>query len=704
MPETTAVTSHIESTLQNYDDVTAALLLEPAWAQDVAKALRVPCNVRQLMTQDCGKLPYRAGVWAYVDQNTPSAADSLVVLHWPLILQRLRQCLAYPSRQSIPMCVATLKRVREMLAEGDHALPALVEALAHRVHRNLPGGIQLPVPAALAEAFTKRGTVERDAFVAARIQEFSVLRFGPLSTYSETPLLHAFERFAPLTSKNLVNLDTRLLLHIPMGLRLLYLALTRATLEPPGAGFARWGMIWAKTQLFFNYRVALETAYADNDPPAYFEGLSKEDFQKVFFAVPDTRRSLRITGLPPFSNIYSVPAVDVARHHAMINSMLWVNHTHPTDMYLNKDNYVVFRALKRNSITEYFGALSRISAVHIEQLTAPKLPVASRTRKILRFSIEEAGGVPTIPELPPMPRPTVNVSYEPRVDFTLNANHLNYATEIENGYAPFCPMTLSTTKYRGALYLSLPAELVAHFPFLNQENHEFLREIGSWAPGAALLRFGAHFIHLDWLVQKSPIWNLLKTHLGTDEIQHLRYLKAFYRCVSWLHDPLSTPDVNRYEFSAATEDYPRRLQNLEDRFEFFRFKGKSLNKRNVLVEDKKGARSSRINIYDKFIFWYVAKWELDGETLHTPSNECHAEYITKRWMPWRTPKANLQYLNKLPSPRGSDCTQSPVVKVLLAAAKEKLETPFTQYVQRLTPLHPGQFYAHKEDVVLYGAD
>jgi hypothetical protein len=128
-------------------------------------------------------------------------------------------------------------------------------------------------------------------------------------------------------------------------------------------------------------------------------------------------------------------------------------------------------------------------------------------------------------------------------------------------------------------------------------------------------------------------------------------LSAFKSFCMWLFQPsqIDKSQENPTAFVGAELQYlsdpssgcPVQLRTLDDRLGFFWDKATKLKEKHIAFEDastlRNGTRrdySPRLGPYDQWCLWYCANYELPN--LDVRLNDIQqAEYITKRWLPWR---------------------------------------------------------------------
>ena len=714
---------------ETYDEIVSGLFTEPIWNSGTHRALRAGLTLNGIRKQDPDCLPYREGMWAWLSTKGEHCAYANVVLHWPLIVNRITKCVQYPKRQAEPYFAALSARLTE-IGKDDAAQKALQDTFTRRVMCQLPSGIVQPMHPDLHAVFSEKKKKEKNQYIRDHYDDITVIRLGALTKYVVRALQSTFTHFSPIAAQSLRLIDPRLLGHLPLAARLLYFVLTEAEQAVPGEGWSDWGLLWTRTQLFFNYRVALEHVYNGRQLPPYFEGLSKDIFIAHIRDTPYEAEAIRYKGIPAFSRVYTVAKVDVERHQEYFSKMAWVSREAPSQYPAiprqDHNNYLIFRTDGDNSVINYFSGLRDMPSTMVDWHVTARPPHVVKMPKNLRkeFSIARETGRDIKPEemrfalgrrakqpstkaVLPQADPATFV-YEPRLEFTVNAFDLNFALPepekiLGMATVDYAPCTISSLVYRGKYYLSLPLQFMAHFPALFSQEHALFNEQEEIRADALVVR--DRILHLNWslLAESGGIfWRKVFGHVKTAGPEHISYLQAAARLYSWLANPdrkLMQPIVGP-EFWSGTDLYPDKLQTDVDRIEFFRSKAKA-QKRYQIGElgPKKGRRSARLSNYDRFVLWYVLGEEINGMRFHA-DQMTSAMYITQRWLPWRTVEANFAAIQIPPLYRDAKDTCF-VAKDAAALHRQVDKGPpaFSRAAPRTGQLVAGSNYIYREDVL-----
>jgi len=695
MPKPQAQSPEIDApTLENYDSIAKNLLLGTILTADISRAIENPFHSKALLRADVNTLPYRSGVWVVQETVKSATAQRNLVLHWPLILDRLLSKSKSSLRLLDPIEAHMAKQA--MLRTVDSAgRQQLMEALEHQVLRGLPAGITVPCPTYLHNYLHKRYKESKDSFIAQFFERVTILRFGPLLTHKGQHLHETLKTYSVFNTDTLPLIDTRVLLHMPLVLRLLYVALAEVRYEPPGSGWAKWGLLWGLEQLHFNHRVAAQAALAQEDTALFFEGLTLEQICESITRVPANRRILRHHKLPAFSSLVAGGQGKALHLLNRVESMQWVLEAtgtqamSPTAWRTDSSNYTTFTLTNKSTVLDYFRTLQSFNQKEIDYL------------------LQNLGKRPE----PRAPRPeSVPVEsgkyfvyhYEPPVEVTVNANSLGFVLPGVlqlNGDVLFVPMTIKTLAYRNKPFITLPLEFVDHFPSLKTLLHDGLKEIAKKYPTQMHVRDRDIYFDLEILTPDGDVAALMLSEIRSSTTKYNReqenYATAYRMWCQWFLDPKQCRPEPVGEFRVAYKAYF--VNTVVERFNFFRSKGKCVKKKDVTDVRNIGRsteRSGRITDYDRFVFWHIADQVISDDYVQ-PSDAAYAEFITKHWMPWRRPSGNIPHLRRirgLAPPMGAPVGPKEATVAYLLNYVKEFDVPFTRDAPRTGKLLTHYLY------------
>lgn len=680
--------------LESYDAIAQNLLGSTLFSLDLSRAAKQPFWEQELLRANITTLPYRSGVW--VTQQTSRSASSQrdIVFHWPLILDRLLSKNKSSLRLLPPSEAHMVKQA--LLRYNDNAgRKHLMEALEHHVLRGLPAGISVPCPTYLHNFLRKRYAESSDVFIRKNFDRVSVLRFGPILSHESEHLFPTLKKYNALHITTLSAVDPRVLFNMPLALRLLYVALTQVRFEPPGSGWARWGLLWGAEQLHFNHRVAAQTALSEEHTALFFEELSVDEICASVLRVPLGRRILKHHSLPVLSDITITQQSKGQHLLRRAQTMAWIlehpgiTAVGPREWREVPENYTTFSLTSATTVLDYFKQLSELTEIEVSYLIA------------------DLGARPQ----PKQTRPTVRTTgrffpyhYEEVIPVTVNAFSLDYVIPSvmrKHAVIGFAPMTIKTVVYRDEAHISLPLEFMAHFPRAKTLEHKL-----------GYFKDGDIYFPLNLLKADGEILPLLdKTVEESDKdftSEHINYVKAFKMLCQWLLDPSKCSPRPTGEFQAA---YPFNVTkevfvNTErERFEFLRQKGKCLRKKNVTTVQRKGyatERSGRVSVYDRFLFTYIAHEVIMDEYIR-PSDIVYADFISKYWMPWRRLSGNLPHLKRVQESQLASSLNPKRLEGATVTVATCLEftkdfpQPFTQETPRTSA--PYTDYTYQVDII-----
>jgi hypothetical protein len=288
-----------------------------------------------------------------------------------------------------------------------------------------------------------------------------------------------------------------------------------------------------------------------------------------------------------------------------------------------------------------------------------------------------------------------------------NAFDLSYwdpdrSETLEEGL-PFQPMTMEFAQWAGYQYMSFPVELAEKLPELKEPVllkdtvisanlgwQEYPTSVGTGVEHIVLrinddvltvksplntveINYGkqerrpdrspntfkpkvgiGYFIHPTLFVPNGPAHLLLdaiKDNRPGISIATKNLIEAFQVLCRWIYSPeLCTGMISGELEAALSPESPVILDTPSARLKFLQERA-TRSRYHVPPHESelgaKGQRSKQMVDYDRFLYWYVAKYELAvlWETKKWAfCKEDQAQYICKRWMRWRRELASMPHL------------------------------------------------------------
>ena len=124
---------------------------------------------------------------------------------------------------------------------------------------------------------------------------------------------------------------------------------------------------------------------------------------------------------------------------------------------------------------------------------------------------------------------------------------------------------------------------------------------------------------------------------GTDSV--FKRLEAFSVFLQWVHDPVPIKSQLGRELGlvvGADHRCPVKLITMTQRLKYLYDFASYGQKKNLAYYEERGrhARSPAMTDYDRFAVWYFETYELENLPVKLTRKQ-RAEYIVKRWLPWR---------------------------------------------------------------------
>lgn len=670
----------------------------------------------------------REGVWV-IRANESKDTDEYgwVCINWPLYLHRLPW-----HHQTAPYLRSTGHGISHMrqrpLKALDEAYTQIDDLKAGLLHALPPGALleaDNPFFRQLVRAFLlpHQGNEFNSDPLEAYSRNWSFFRFGALSTTSEKSLTAITSKYSPLSPVSISKIDDELLRQCPDFIRALVAAFIRGR-SSEGKGWQKWGLAWTKAGLVFNYQIAMFSLEQDFSKfTTLFPGYDRGSVPLVgaWFdpAYLQSRPNLR--GIPPLGSIArgDLPSRHYARQVTEPYRILFQDpDSSVADNHVFHDcDYRMLFTIKHGdkmNLLKYFKQLITLS----ENKLSGEDVYAINTR---------AHVVPIKP--PPEGGPVFETH---RVAF--NALNLGSLQELPHAKATHIPFSMTWVPYRNTHYVTYPDSLIELLPVLNNpELYKHERRVcsfqwvdddyGAWqlrlhkasatTPGHSPrtnafdleLKFDRHcnprvykpqgqlFLHpqLFSKVDTCTLFRFLDTCVKSfpdpesDKYEALKdgvsVLKNFWL---WIYDAERGYREGKYseEFvyplGQETTHCPQNLvlNNTVKRMQFIVDKALHANEPHVAFAPGT-ERSKKANSYDHFLFWYVAHHEIANMPWKLDKIE-QAQYITKRWMPWRRVLSAKNHLVN-PYPVHPKKFEHPHIEEVFMYANENFGTAFTQF-------------------------
>lgn len=668
------------------------------------------------------------GIWLIRAKETFNDDEyGWVCINWPLLLWRLpHHYQAGPYLRSVGFSIRemqfrTLPELQGAYAQIEECKAALLQTLP-------PGSLleaDNPFFRQLVELYLpadQRSTYEEDP-LSAHMQSWSCFRFGALSRSTEKSVESLLSSYSPLNPMSIGKVDGELLAQCPDIIRALVAVFDRARASG-GKGWQKWGLAWVKGGLIFNHQLAMFSLEAEHDTfmrlfPSHNRGSS--DLVGKWSETGYLQAKPFLKGLPPLGTIAAngKVAVDYAHKTTRPYKMLFQD-TDPAIAsnapFHNSEQQVFFpiRRKDKDTLLTYFKQLVTLS----QNKLAGEDVYNIDTRAINAL---------------PSPRSEKPDSHETfRVGF--NAYNLGSTEEPPNEHVTVMPYTMNMVPYRSYHYFSYPDQLTNLLPVLNSpklydpkhDSHQFqwsltehgwhLHRLDARERNAKTKRVnsfhhalaysdlgtppvykpkGALFLHPMLFGASNPIFELLDTCVSTypepnspRHAQIINQVEVFKNFWGWIYTPSAGIKQGKYseefvyplglETSHCPEDL--RLDTSVKRMQFIVDKALHANDDHVAFQLGKGSRndprSKKPNSYDNFIFWYAAHHEIAKLPWSLDQME-QAQYITKRWMPWRRVHSAKTHMSN-PYPVQPKKFEHPHIEEVFMHANENFGKAFTQ--------------------------
>ena len=620
----------------------------------------------------------KQGLYVVRDNSNPSDKNGWIVIHYPTLVRKVLQNPTLPAH--LVPTAEKLKEVSTTLLDDTELLFSLERSWRqHMLTQWFPPGASV-----WSDATTFRSllTPVLEHLIAEQIQDVSdlnpdewlVARPGELMTWGKS--VFPFDVFKPFRNLPMFALPD-IKDGIPNYITLLLFALARSRLS--GKGYEDWGVGWIDEGLYFNHYRAFQAMRRDKSLSEMFPGDDFEDYLGPWSTPAYFERYPKYSALPRLSIISSSAEEMGARLHTMLAPYSRI-HGDSTGSFQYIPQWSTEHARifninpnRNDTLNRYLKDLHQISAATLG--SAEKKPGFFRPKErsvnfLVRRNMESASAQEIQNDAP-----NRFSRYRDYNVFTVNAFELGWFDKPTDD----ANFVMGIMKTHGTYYMSPPTIFLETFPELmdgtlfersGRTEDMHMVDTSTYTYNLSVVKrlkfnrkipylFKAHkmnYLHpLMFDPSDGEFWQVVS--MITDTYRDVRgknyasMLAAFKSFCMWLFQPyqidknVENPTMfvgsELQYLSDPTSDCPVQLKTLDDRLGFFWDKAIKLKEKHVAFEDdstlKHGARreySPRLGPYDQWCLWYCASHELPS--LGVKLNDIQqAEYITKRWLPWR---------------------------------------------------------------------
>lgn len=531
---------------------------------------------------------------------------------------------------------------------------------------------------------------------------------------------------------------TRVLDKTPQPFRLLYWALRRAKATDVEDGFNSWGLAWTRKGLLFHYGRALARARQDLLIADMFGGDLYNNYLGPWSQeyVLNSTGSLRLPPLAKFAYRLSLVEYEKATepYHLTKDEKTWSDLNRVDSKYIPENHlFFPFKGGKIYDIRSYINELVEISTNEDAYANAQRNRTRRKRAKDVEGSFSEAygqkkrGKPPSAASLAKKKKKAEAAAGKPTATrervvsiMTVDERQLGYEVPSNDPDNPDAVegLAIRALKYCGETYIAYPDVISQYYPTINQAkwfDRRSLHQKKKWVnPStnavsdvifdrtllgnkniAATVRYrDILYFHPALMVPDGEAMGFLREVYrlqGLTEPRIIQMTLAFSNFLHWVHSPAELLEGHGM-FGAELESLidptllcPIKLNSPQERLDFFFQKGMHAKRRGLAYSGNPGThgqRSTRMQIYDKWVVWYASTTELPylGYQLN---NQDQAEYLTKRWLTWRRPSSLKTHLWK--GTYGGERKRQPMrpkditVDQLVEQAAEIFGPSFTSY-------------------------
>lgn len=506
-----------------------------------------------------------------------------------------------------------------------------------------------------------------------------------------------------------------------------------------GKGWQKWGVAWTRKGLAFNYRQALNTLQEDPDlynallkgyteepcaewiDPAYMLVAGPRGLPRLGeIAVSDCRGRAYIHGATmPYYNLFqdTDPSIPHRRH------------THDTDFQ------ILFPISPSTAATESILRYIEVLATYNNVKPGMAMPVALE-KAAAELSTESRSfyAASNVKDVDPVEKKAPSAARDRSVYIASFDGYSLGCTLTAPTDVPVYPLGMATVEYLGDNYFTLPDTLAKALPEL-LETPFYARGVTKaslvWTQTAfngytykviakknaspsdyrsrhvaeiTLSHFamkrkqfshtaeGVTYLHHSVFRpdgEFNAVADAILAHHPALNPDHADLLATFRTLWQWVFDIRSVIAQGKvtgelmYTVGLETTHCPpdKRLDTPTKRLQYIIDKASHSRDERVCdllpSHDQSASRSKQMNTYDDFVMWYVAQHEI-AELPWRLHPLQQAEYICKRWLPWRRPPGLVKHLIT-PHKKSVPYIDSAQMPQLLAYAQNTFGVAFTEY-------------------------
>lgn len=680
---------------------------------------------QEVTSPHVGEAVQGKGFWLIRAPETESIDESgWYCIHWPRLLLRLawmESSSGYLRRTGHHVRLLQNMRLPE-LERAHNQISALKAGLL----ATLPPGSLLTAENSffhqLVGSFV--GLDEHEYFdnspIRASLGPWSLFRWGALARKTENSFETAANRHDVLCPWSICKVDNEVLSACPEVIRVL-LSVLRLARGSDGRGWQRWGLAWVKAGLIFNYQIAISSIL--EDPRLSSELLPNGNVGECMGRWAGEAHLHGKPALRDLPKLGDIARSDVSAQAYMSRAlapykMLFQDidpNISANAVYHDNEYRFLFPIKKDGSVDllSYVKQLIHLSDTKNNQpIYKANAPIRIRSKREVEKDVK-----------------LIHRTY--RVCF--NAYNLGCTLPPPVEGVTVLPFQLDMVPYKGEYYFSYPDVLETRCPELSLEkvykpvanetrlqwfrNSEHILDCKVLSPAErnqqiqrvncadviyTLPKQALPYVHnvqnrrffhpavfapggIGYAVMDAV--SVSRPEMTEEILQYMAVLKNLW---AWVYDP--TPGFTQgkyaeefvYPLGRDTNHCPEdlRLTTSVKRFQFI--VDKALHALDEPVAylpahtgDRHAPRSKKANSYDQFLLWYVAHHELALLPWILDKKE-QAEYITKRWMPWRRWVSAMTMLHN-PYPAKTKRYDRPKLEDVFEYANETFGLPFTQY-------------------------
>jgi len=504
----------------------------------------------------------------------------------------------------------------------------------------------------------------------------------------------------------------------------------------------KWGIAWIREGLAFNYQQAVKTIRLDpalyrkvfgkavsaEDPsadwldPSYLTHRPPPGLPSLGVISRTDREGKRIIhkATAPYEILFQDPDPEIQAR--------------ASSQYTEFQIFFKISKIKPAGVKDILGYIEALAAYNDE----PAIQLKSHTDKTIA-KIAKATKAPVQRKLRTTEEPAAPVKEPERAIYAVGFNGYSLGCTLPQPTdLPIYPMSFGMVEYAGGHYFAIPDSLIQAYPELDNATF-YDRKITEativWRLGnteawdsyvyAVPPKMGSaynnvHFAevtlnHVD--AGRAPLFHNCRGRrylnptvfrqggefdtvvagilehrpiANAKHAEHAVILATFQTLWHWVYDIRSVIAQGKvseefmYTVGLETNHCPtdKRLDTPTKRLQYIIDKASHSRDERVCdlvpTHDQSVSRSKKMNTYDDFVMWYATHHEI-AELPWRLHPLQQAEYICKRWLPWRRPPGLVKHL--IPPYKEGKTTFAPLVQMphLLAYAHDTFGVAFTEY-------------------------